>query len=614
METSDPRGSDPPRQGLWIALALVLAAAPFLYLRGHVVDEEAVGFLIKNWDADRSALAKIFDVRGWDFYQGRELSYAIDYLDGWWAGLLLRAGVVFFGPPSALFASLALVVAVARLGPRALPRLGPAHRWLCLFLLMSNFVFATTMGTLYRATKPLVAPLVLGLFLLALAEHHRPRLGARGAFAAFLLLAFATSALDRQGLFFVLAAIGVMGVVGLRTRRGWPMVAGLGAGVAAWYAYFRVFGPHIIHRLEGYWPSDRFQRLRLERLADPAPWIQSLDVLGDWTSVVLGGLPIGIVLALLAPLGLWWAWSQRRRPGNVAAAVALAAAGLAGQVAMVAIMIERHPPVAWTSHRLWYYPLPFQAALVFGFQWLLDRAAARRADRAVPVAATAALVGLVVLNVARWPEKLQEMVGDAPASDQFRQSALRSALLVRSLGQGHAEPLLDGDHRRLYFEILSLSPRLAAFALAQVSEGEGVLTSEVRGGRVVAWAERESQIVPRTAEAGRYVLAGRLRLREGESVQILAGRPARLLAEVDRREPGEGDEPFRVTLDLGKGLNDVRLVSRLPDVRLPDRPGRRAGFRILLPVAMWRDEGAGRPRSTQSEGRAAGQKLAGLQL
>ena len=33
-----------------------------------------------------------------------------------------------------------------------------------------------TMGTLYRATKPLVAPLVLGLFLLALAEHRAPRL------------------------------------------------------------------------------------------------------------------------------------------------------------------------------------------------------------------------------------------------------------------------------------------------------------------------------------------------------------------------------------------------------------------------------------------------------
>jgi hypothetical protein len=589
VEADEPRGSPPRRAGPWLALALVLVAAPFAYFGGHVVDEEAVGFLFKYWDADRPALVKIFDVRGWDFYQGRELSYAIDYLDARWVGLVLRAGLVFFGAPSALLAALGLVLVTARLGPRALPRLEPAHRWLCLLLLMSSFVFATTMGTLYRATKPLVAPLVLGLFLLALAEHHRPRLGPRGAFAAGFLYALALSALDRQGLFFVLAAIGVMGVVGLRTRRGGPLAAGMGAAVATWYGYFRVLGPLVIQRLEGYWPSDRFQRLRPERLADPSPWLQALDILGDWTSVVLGGLPIGVVLALLAPFALWWAWSQRHRPRNVLAAAFLAAAGLVGQLTMVAIMVDRHPPVAWVSHRLWYYPLPYQAVLVFGLMWLLDRTAARRADGKLPLAVIAALAGLVALNLLRWPEKRLEIATDPPFADQLR----RSALLVRSLQQGQAEPLLDGEHRRLYFEILSLSPRLGDRARSQVSEGEGVLTSEIDDGRVVAWAERQSQIVPTAPGAGRYVIAGRLRLREGDAVQILAGQPRRLIGRVERPGPGEGDVPFRVVLDLAKGRNDVRLVSRLPDVRVPDWPKRAwAGFRVLLPVAMWRDDRA----------------------
>jgi len=600
VPAGNPRAPEPRRQGLWLALALLLAAAPFVYFRGHVVDEEAVGFLFKYWDADRPALVKIFDVRGWDFYQGRELSYAIDYLDARWVGLVLRAGIVFFGAPSALLASLALVLVVARLGPRALPRLEPGPRWLCLLLLMSSFVFPMTMGTLYRATKPLVAPLVLGLFLLALAEHHDPRLRPRRAFAAGFLCALAMSALDRQGLFFVLAAIGVMGLVWLRSRRGLPLVAGMAAAVAAWYAYFRVFGPRIIQGLEGYWPSDRFQRLRPERLLDAAPWRQALDILGDWTSVVLGGLPIAVLLAIAAPLALGWAWSERRRPLNVAAAVALALAFLAGQLTMVAVMVDRHPPVAWVSHRLWYYPLPFQAVLVFGLMWLLDRAAARRADRRLPAAVTAALAGLVALNLARWPEKREEIATDPPFADQLR----RSALLVRSLQNGQAEPLLDGEHRRLYFEILGLYPRLGDRARSQVAEGEGVLSSEIHDGRVVAWAERQSQIVPRAAEAGRYVVAGRFRLREGDAVQVLAGRPPRLLAEVERSGPGEGDEPFRVSLDLAKGLNDVRLVSRLPDVRVPDLPKRTwAGFKLLLPVAMWRDDRAPSGVDTAAAGR-----------
>ena len=286
---------------------------------------------------------------------------------------------------------------------------------------------------------------------------------------------------------------------------------------------------------------------------------------------------------------LWWAWLQRRSPRRVAAAVAVAAVAIVLQLTMVAIMVERHPPVAWVSHRLWYYPLPYQAVLVFGLMWGLDRAAARRAKGALPFIVPVALAGLVVLNVARWPEKRAEIGTDAPFADQLR----RSALLVRSLQQGHAEPLLDGDHRRLYFEILDGFPRLAAGARSQAGEGAGVLVPEIRDGRVVAWAEREAQIVARTTEPGRYVLVGRARLRSGDGLKILAGQPPRLLGEVERRDPGEGDEAFRVVLDLARGANDIRVLSRLPDVRVPGLARRTfAGYQLLLPVALWRDERA----------------------
>jgi len=60
---------------------------------------------------------------------------------------------------------------------------------------------------------------------------------------------------------------------------------------------------------------------------------------------------------------------------------------------------------------------------------------------------------------------------------------------------------------------------------------------------------------------------------------------------VERKDPGEGDEAFRVVLDLPRGANDVRLISRLPDVRVPGLSRRTfAGYRLLLPIALWRDE------------------------
>ena len=95
------------------------------------------------------------------------------------AGFVCARASLFFVPPSALLASLALVVWWPRLAPRALPRARRATRWLACCCCSRASSFVSTMGMLYRATKPLVAPLVLALFLLALAEHRAPRLRPR---------------------------------------------------------------------------------------------------------------------------------------------------------------------------------------------------------------------------------------------------------------------------------------------------------------------------------------------------------------------------------------------------------------------------------------------------
>jgi hypothetical protein len=571
------------REWPWAAIALVFVAAPALFWGGRAVFDETLSFVLRRYWSGRSVLQIVFDPRGWDFYQARELSYAIDFLDAQWVRLLLSRDTVFLLPPSSVLASLAVVLIGACLAPRALPQVGRATRWLVLLVFLSNFVFVSTMGWLYRATKPLVAPLLLGLLLLVVAEHRQRRLGPRAGFAAVFGTALAMSLIDRQGLFYVLALAGCLALAWARTRRGLSLALGAFAAAAVWAVYNYALGPWVIHSVNGYWPEFRFQRLRPGRLMQPHLWLAAVDLLGDWTSVLLGGLPPALLAAAALAAGAAWAWRARRQRGLVALGLVVAAVAVAGQVAMVAIMVQRHEPVTWADHRLWYYPLPYQALVVFGLLWALDRRAGQghgSFPRLLPIA----LGALVVANTAQWPEKRLVMQTEPAFAEELR----GSILLARSLDGGRADPALAGDFRRFFFECLDRFPRIAARSVPQVSEGEGVLRPEIRGGRLVAWARHEARLVARTRSAGRFVLAGRVRLRPGDTLHVLFGSPPRLLTDVLRTGPVEGDESFRVTLDLPAGASEVRLLSSLPETAVPEElPGTRASFALLLPVALW---------------------------
>ncbi len=586
--TKRPKGAgSSPRSSTLLralpVLALAFVAAPALFWRGSYVDVEAVGLLRKYWD-DRPLLEKIFDVGRWDFYRGRELSYVFDLLDAQWVRSLLERDVVFFLAPSAVLASLALVALAPLLAPRALPALDRATRWLCVLVLLSNFVFLSTMGMLYRATKPLVTPLLLGLLLLVVAESRRPRLGPRAGGAAVFAVALVMSLLDRQGLFYVLMLVPALGLAWILTRRGRGLFLGAVAAVGAWWVYNDLLGPRIIHAVTGYWPDMGFQKVRPSQLLEPPAWGQAVVVLGDWTSVLLGGLPSVLIGALAAAAAMAWAWGERRRPRRVALAGVVALGVVVAQVAMVALMVQRHPPVTWVGNRLWYYPLPYQALVVFGLLWSCERLAVRRGG-SLPRVVPFALAGLVVANVAQWPEQRVRMHEASAFTEQLR----RSTLLAGSLRGRWAEPLLDGDYRRFYFECLDRFPRLAARARAQAGEGLGLDIAEVHEGRVAVWAGRAAQIIPRTTTAGRHVLAGAVVLRPGERISILLGaKQRRLLGEVRNDRGGEGVEFFRVEANLPVGRTDIRMESQVPERETPDGRGlERSGFRLLLPVAVW---------------------------
>jgi hypothetical protein len=571
------------RERLGLGLALAFVAAPALFWKGGVAEEEALGFLRRYW-SDRPVLARVLDPRGYDDYQGRELSYAVDFLDAQWVRLFLERGRVVFVPASAALASLGVVAAFAWGVPRVLPGLDATTRSLVLLLYLSNFALLSTSGILYRATKPLVAPLLLAVLLLVTRELRRSGDGRRGSALLLFVAATAMSLLDRQGLFYLLCLTLTLGLVWAARRRGGALLLAAGAAVAAALVYNYVVGPWAIHAVNGYWPSMRFQRFHPLWLADPWAWSEGLAVLGDWTSTLLGRLPAALLAAAAVAALVVVLVGRREALRRLDPRVALLLiAGAAAQVMMVAVMARRHEPVTWIDHRIWYYPLPFQILLVFGILFGLERLAAARhgvLPRAVPIA----LAALVVSNVAHWPELRQDMRSGPYFTDVMR----RSARLSRSLRTGVLDPLLDGDHRRFFFDCRDRFPRLASRMAPHVGEGAGVGVTGFRRGRLFAWAWHESRVTFFAPARGRYRVDGSLLLRAGETVLFaFDSTPSRYIGEVHRRAGSRGPERFSFAVDLGAGTTGVILLSRLPETA--SRHARRhESFGLLLPFQMRR--------------------------
>jgi hypothetical protein len=572
------------RLGLGVALALVFA--PMVFWEGGVAEEEALGFLRAHW-SDRPAFQKIFNPRGYDFYQGRELSYAVDFVDAQWVGFLFESDRFSFVPPSALVASLGFV-AVFRWGvPRALPGVPGLTAGLVLLLYLSNFAFLSTMGMLYRAAKPLVAPLLLFALLFSLREHRRAPTEEAAPVWPLFVAGAAMSLLDRQGLFYLACLTLGLAFVWVRSGRAGRLALAAAAAVAVAFVYNYLLGPWLVHAANGYWPSMRFQRLQPGWLADPGAWLEGLAILRDWTAVLFGSLPSGLLVVGAVATFVGLVWLHRTRPVRVdPAVVGMLLLGAIAQVAMVAVMARRHEPVTWIDHRIWYYPLPFQAVVIFGLLWALERVALARGGT-LPRLAPALLLSLVVLNIAHWP-RLEQTMRSGP---WFGEVMRRSDLLKESLRSGVPAPLMDDDYRRFFFECRDRFARLAARLPPHVSEAGGVGMTEIRGGRLFARGRRESQLAAFAPTPGRYRLEGGLQLRPGERVSfVLAGRRGEPLGEVVRRDDSAGEERFSLTVDLWAGRTDLILVSRRTGKEAPRAPRPRV-FGLFLPFHLRPDEG-----------------------
>jgi len=557
-----------------------------------VLEEEAIVFLNRYLD-ERTVLQKIFDPHGIDFgnYQARELSYFVDFLDAQVFKGLLSAGYVLFIPPSIVAAALLTWGVWATGSGRVFPAVPATTRSLLLLVLFTNYVYLTTMGLFYRATKPLVVPVLLGLLFYVWWRLGPSRTGSDGAgrdFMVAFLLGSLMSALDRQGFFYVLVLGGGLALYWLFHRRSGPLLVGCVVAAAVNGAYNYWLGPWLIHAINRYWPRFNVQRTPIRKLVAPEYYLKAAELLPGYAATLFGGLPVWLFLVVAAGItGALWLRLRRTAAAESAPEPAggrrrlvllLLLLFATSQVFMFGVMVWRYPMVYdFMDHRLWYFPWPFQALLVFGLLVLLNHLEPRL-DVAGRRIVQGALLLLAVANVAQWGRHREISLH----SDWFPKVHDQSTRLKASLREGRTDPLIWGAYREFLHFARDLSPRLTSRITADVREGSGFQRTEMRDGRVFAWSRRGAVLALIVAEPGDYALNGDLWLRSGETVTI--SREDAVIGTVSRGAEGEGLEPFALTLSLPRGQTELAFGSSLEERDVGSvRYAMAAAFGLFLP-------------------------------
>jgi hypothetical protein len=112
------------------------------------------------------------------------------------------------------------------------------------------------------------------------------------------------------------------------------------------------------------------------------------------------------------------------------------------QMGLVALMIARHPPIFDDyDHRLWYYPLPFQALLVALLIAIVGRVVPAWGTVRTGVLSLV-LAALVVGNVLRWDDHRRAQLR---SGWWFRDVYSQTATLKASFADGRPRPWLSPE-------------------------------------------------------------------------------------------------------------------------------------------------------------------------
>ena len=188
---------------------------------------------------------------------------------------------------------------------------------------------------------------------------------------------------------------------------------------------------------------------------------------------------------------------------------------------------------------------------------------------------------MVAANVASWPRNKRAMI----SGPWFGKTYAQSALFRASLREGRPEAALYGAYRDFYFECLDLFPALAARAGPLARTGEGFYPSELREGRVFAWARPSARLVLTARQAGTYRVEGVLWLRPAEAVLLIPaeGPPVSVVSA----SAIEAEVPFSLRLPLRAGKTELALRSDQPEREVGSaRERKAAAFGLFLPVTV----------------------------
>lgn len=430
---------------LVLSLTVVIAlVVPIWYWNGGLIEIEATQFVRQYLD-NRSTLQKVFDPHGNDLdtYQARELSYFVDYLDARVFEAFMLADRPLFVPASALAAA-ALMILVSVVAMRRFPVYAMLPAALVLLLFVTNYAHLVTMGMFYRSTKPLLAPVLIAtvFYLLAILQH-RPGTGnatsVRRLWAPLIVFVLFSvmSLLDRQGFYYAVAGVVILAIHAALAGGRRDVLAAGAAAVVAMVLYNLMLGPLLVERINGYSPSFAYQRLPWQNLfRDPRIVLHAGELVLQSAALLMGGAPPWLFGLASAGAAVWLLFRGRKAIVLAGVFVALV------QTVLVALMIARHPPIYdYYDHRVWYYPLPFQALLVALLIAFIGRIVpAWSAGRTRMLSLV--LAALAVSNVVHWNDYRRAQL----RSRWFPAIYAQNAALKASFADGRPRPSLSPEY------------------------------------------------------------------------------------------------------------------------------------------------------------------------
>jgi len=407
-----------------IFVACVLPAALIVHaivFWGHgIIDSEAMEFVL-NYLEKRPFFTLIFDpqINDWGPFQARELSHVFDLIDARFFAWLLDRHLLVFVPLSGALGLIALST-IYFWGARKVLGLSSVSAGMLLSLFLSCVVVQASTPILYRSSKIILSVLLLA-FLFYLWSLFLPdkRNVPVWKSAALSLLGFLMSICDPQGFYYLISATLVVALLWSiakarkqsAERAHLRILTANAAALAAAIFYNRSFAPWLIHRLNGYWPDFSLQNIPMSDLLDPNLLRRAFQIFCHQISLFFGNVPFFLValIGVAALIGFFWKRATARSIDNWTI-VAMSLVVIVSIFILLAIMIERHPPVYTVSdHSYWYYTLTIHVVFLFGLSaWLSFLSADMRATSHLFLYLLIAV--LIASNVHGYAQQRQVMI------------------------------------------------------------------------------------------------------------------------------------------------------------------------------------------------------------